>query len=210
MTKHYDTQVSDPKLSALYRSLEESNPDPYLDKKILDAAHFAVKNQESKKSWVLPVSLAATLVLSVSLTMEYLNPDPDSVETSPRYEIPMENQKSMHRPEEHALRSEMPRPPPVSAPEIGDTLHTPDSPRLASDIPLLDKSLEGTGLPDVSGSDPYHDFVAEDWLTQVQALWKNGDHAHARGAFAEFRQRFPDHPLPADFPVSESSLLIEP
>jgi hypothetical protein len=62
----------DAKLSARYRELGSEEPPPALDAAILAAAHRAVASRprSASRRWMLPVSLAAVLVLSVSITLQ--------------------------------------------------------------------------------------------------------------------------------------------
>lgn len=39
-------------------------------------------------------------------------------------------------------------------------------------------------------------MTPEQWLTRIEALRKEGRQAEADALLAEFRQRFPDYPLP--------------
>jgi hypothetical protein len=47
------------------------------------------------------------------------------------------------------------------------------------------------------------------WLARIAAQWRRGEHAAARTEFARFRIRYPDHPLPLDFPVSAAERTRE-
>ncbi|MGE0803883.1 MAG: hypothetical protein AB7G13_34280 [Lautropia sp.] len=78
----------DPTLATAYRALPaEPGPDAAIDRRILAAAHRAVgagprrdtptpAHRTGSRRWVVPLSLAATLVLSVSLVLTMQREDP--------------------------------------------------------------------------------------------------------------------------------------
>ena len=187
----------------LYKSLDQAEPPQHLDRQILKAA-----GDQPRSNRLGGFALAATVILGLGIGYGVLNdntPEVTPTVTSPQTSVAEETSNGFSLPSQRQQR------PQARAPET--SIEFPKTPEPSGDIGTFQEvapieSPRNVAV-DYSGTDPYHDFGADDWLTQIASLWENGDFQQAREAFVRFRQRFPDHPFPQQFPVSEASLLID-
>ncbi len=195
-------EASDEYIQRLYKELDKPKPPPHLDQRILANAA-----EGSGTRWFRGFAVAATLVLGLSIGFVTLNQDTKELAPPTQTQQPVAEEQTNG----FSLPSERQKRPQAKAPET--TISFPKTPIPSGSIGTIQEPVSRNAPIDVtvdhSGADPYHDFGPGDWLTQIASLWENGDFDQAREAFVRFRQRFPDHPFPQNFPVSEASLLID-
>jgi len=227
----------DPGLARLYREAAREQPPAHLDAAILAAAHRDIgarpwaMGSAWLRSWRLPVSIAAVVVLSVSLVTLMFDEGgdrltapphrtPDSPakagvdrESAPQAAIP-ERRETESKPA--PLRDMAPQPPPAAmdlpapagksaadlarAPAVGE-----ETPRAAAPAPLM----RNRAAPEAAASvvrpaaqksaliREYENRTPEKWLEKIAELRRDGKTAEADEMLAEFKKRFPEHPLPA-------------
>lgn len=210
MNKRFDQAESwqDPDVSDLYQQLDKPNPSASLDEKIKSTA----RKPQRPQTW-LPLSAAASVLMATGLAVLFVaNQGQDTFNTleEPELAPPLQAQEARAQFSDGA---QIPRAEPAAPPaQISSKLRSLEG-SAASSADLIQPEVaplaDDVG-PVPGATDPYHDFTADDWLTQIQALWQNGDYAQARESYANFRRRYPDMNLPTDFPVSEAGLLLEP
>ena len=163
-------------LSRVYRETGREEPPAHLDAAILAQAKAAVGARRSKPRWFMPLSLAATVVLSVGVVllmsregvtpvpMETPSPIPDA--STPKPTAPT---TPVVTPKATVVPKEAPVVTPKEVPRFEPRVFTP------KEVPA-GKTLE-------------------QWLAGIEALRKAGKHAEADAELAKFRQRYPDYPL---------------
>ena len=157
----------DSALSRAYRETGREEPPAHLDAAILAQARAAtVPRRGGKPRWFMPLSLAATVVLSVGvvllLSREGVTP------------VPMET----------------PSPMPVApAPK----LTAPTAPAVVEKAPAVTPKEVPRFEPREVVIPPKKS--PEAWLAEIEALRKAGKHAEADAELAKFRQRYPGYPL---------------
>jgi hypothetical protein len=155
----------DSPLSRAYRETGREEPPAHLDTAILAHAKAAV-GMRRKPRWFMPLSLAATVVLSIGvvllLSREGVTP------------VPMET----------------PSPMPV-APVPKPT--APTAPAVVEKAPAVTPKEAPRFEPREVVIPPKKS--PETWLAEIEVLRKAGKHAEADAELAKFRQRYPDYPM---------------
>lgn len=155
----------DSPLSRAYRETGREEPPAHLDAAILAQAKAAVATHRRKPRWFMPLSLAATVVLSIGVVLlmsrEGVTP------------VPMEAP---------VLKPTIPTAPAVveKAPVV-----TPKATVTPKEAPRFEPR-EVVIPPKKS---------PETWLAEIEALRKAGKHAEADAEQMKFRQRYPDYPI---------------
>ena len=219
MNKQDRFQQDEQAVHELYQSLDKEQPPEFIDRQILSAAHREVsrtdKQQVSPKSWYVPVSLAAVLVLSLSVVVK-LSIEPEVIqqeqESIPAMSAPV---RAMQDANDERGRE--------------DFFGVQDKPRVviteknkvieAEQVSRLKKSEQAAGAPAVSRfaapqpametmslSDEasMHDKLDDDatamqqQIYNMQALLKDGKLDELEKAIQLFEQNYPGHRLPAD------------
>lgn len=159
----------DSPLSRAYRETGREEPPAHLDAAILAQAKAAVGARRRKPRWFMPLSLAATVVLSVGVVLlmsrEGVTP------------VPMET--PLPTPGAPALKPTAPaviEKAPIVTPKV--TVTPKEAPRF--------EPREVVIPPKKS---------PETWLAEIDALRKAGKHIEADAELAKFRQRYPDYPI---------------
>jgi len=218
----------DSELSRLYRRDAHEEPTAQLDKTILAEARRnlartrRVAHSPFARHWVVPTSLAAVLVLSVSVVL--LTPDParqpgveiDGVAETPAAagslaDAPDEPvKKSGEKRERKAARFEnvpsseqQPRPGPATGAGIAEEAAAPSASRASPE--RLAEPLPGPhAMPaDTVQADPAA------WLRFIESLLKERNPQAARSNLRAFRTRYPNFPLPAALTPLAASLDAE-
>ncbi len=161
----------DSALARAYRETGREEPPAHLDAAILAQARAATAPRRgSKPRWLMPLSLAATVVLSIGvvLLMSKQGVAPESMEPPPSVvPAPAVTEKApVAMPKAVVTPKEMPAVTPKETPRF--------EPREVAIPPK--KSPEA-------------------WLAEIEALRKAGKHAEADAELEKFRQRYPDYPL---------------
>ena len=129
----------DEALAALYRGLPRDEPPPAVDAAILAAAQASVI-AKPRRQWAVPVSLAAVLVLSVSVTLRVFEERPDTQSMQAPAAPPVAARPSATSPSEPAPSVPSPPAPPsasasASASPPSATAQANPSPRSANAQP---------------------------------------------------------------------------
>jgi hypothetical protein len=179
----------DPQLAAIYRAGAEAGPPPQLD----DVIHAAARREVGAgprcggfRRWQLPLSLAAVLLLSVTVVTQM-------------------REQGADRPE--ALIAPPPLPPAAAPAEARRELAPPPRPLLRSaPAPLAaDRATGAAAAMSAKSAVPpapealWQDLLrepAERWIQRIVELRRGGRTADADALTAEFRRRFPDTALP--------------
>jgi len=219
----------DAKLAALYRAAAREEPPPALDDAIRAAARRAVASRPQRvsksfiRAWRVPLSIAAVMVLTVSLVTimreeapEIMLPpsgllgEADHKRAGPAADtgenataVPKTLLPHAQRPDSVGLR------PPAQTGSSGiglrDSRVAPDSAaesrkdmaaagRTETDSPA---SSPASSMP--RATQPRPDLAPDKWLERIEDLRRRGKLEEARTSLAEFRKRFPDYELPASF-----------
>lgn len=157
----------DSPLTRAYREVGREEPPASLDARILaEARGGKAAPRGGKPRWLMPLSLAATVVLSVGIVlfMTRQGATPLPMESAPVAEVPAPAAKP-------STSSAAPAPAPKAAPR--------EAPRFeARDVAI-----------------PSRVKTPEQWLADIEELRKLGLDAEADAQLAEFRKRYPDYPL---------------
>jgi hypothetical protein len=175
MAEHEDRELSE-----RYRDLGREEPPQALDEKILAAA----RRRHGMRRWAFPLSIAAVIVLSVTVTLE-MQREPAQRENliekqaAPKFETapaaPVELERRLQMPSanapaggrlsrESADRERFERAAPAAAEERARQLGAAESP--------------------------------ERWLERIAELRRAGRDDEADRLLADFRRRFPDYRIP--------------
>lgn len=158
----------DSPLSRVYRETGKEEPPAHVDAAILAQAKAAITTHRGgKPRWLMPLSLAATVVLSVGvvLLMSKQGVSPVPTET-PSVAPPVTDKTPTVTPKATVVPKEAPVVTPKEVPRF--------------------EAREVVVPPRKS---------PEQWLAEIDALRKAGKHAEADAELAKFRQRYPDHPI---------------
>ena len=200
----------DEQISQAYQSLNKEATPSALDEQILAAARREVSARPQQVSfarrWAVPVSVAAVIVLSVSLfTMHQAPlqvsptsaPAPASIE--PMAVPPMEEQAvrsdSVETKQELLMKQRSAAKPDIPEADIQADPDTAASSRKMYEAePVLEK--EKTMAPAAGFSADA--VVIEEQLATIRQLLKEGKQEEATSALKTFQQRYPDYPLSED------------
>lgn len=159
----------DSPLSRVYRETGKEEPPAHVDAAILAQARAAATaHRGGKPRWLMPLSLAATVLLSVGvvLLMSKQGVSPVPTETPAIVAPPVTGKTPVVTPKATVA----PKDAPVVVPK--------EAPRFEA----REVVIPPTKSP-------------EQWLAEIDALRKAGKHAEAEAELAKFRQRYPDHPI---------------
>lgn len=165
----------DSPLSRAYRETGREEPPAHLDAAILAQAKVAVGTRR-KPRWFMPLSLAATVVLSIGvvLLMSREGVTPVPMETpSPTSDAPVPKPMT-------------PTVPPVVAPKA--TVVPKQAPVAPKEAPRFEPRVFTPKEAPVVRS-------PEQWLAEIEALRNAGKHIEADAELAKFRQRYPDYSI---------------
>jgi len=209
----------DPKLQSAYRALGAEQPPPALDEAILAAARGTARPWTRR--WAVPLSLAAVLVLSVTVTLRIQHEQPDSEVPAPakreivqaREPVKPEAERAALEPAgKPALRRESrafppasqdravaqrpaqaPAPPPAEAPALAKRQDAEASSAAAAPaMRAMQRERVAAERTVASQASP----SPERELERIAELRKQGKHDEADKALAEFRKRYPDFKIP--------------
>lgn len=166
----------DSPLSRAYRETGREEPPAHLDAAILAQAEAAVGTRR-KPRWFMPLSLAATVVLSIGVVLlmsrEGVTP------------VPME----------------------TPLPTPGAPVLKPTTPGVIEKAPVVTpkatvtpKEAPAVTPKEAPRFEPREVVIPpkkspETWLAEIEALRKAGKHAEAEAEMAKFRQRYPDYSI---------------
>jgi hypothetical protein len=182
MAEHEDRELSE-----RYRALGREEPPQALDAKILAAA----RARPGPRRWALPLSVAAVIILSVTVTLEMQR---ERAQPENRIEAPRESKIETQ-----------------TAP-----VAVPKTPSAAPAAPVADKLMSAptAGRPSRESADRERferaapaateerakqlgaEESPERWLERIAELRRAGRDDDADRLLAEFRRRFPDYRIP--------------
>lgn len=227
-----DAEPHDPTIGAMYRKAADEFPAPDLDRRVLAAAHRAVGSRPHEtrrdpdarswmRRWSVPFSVAATLVVSVSLVTTILleqpaetshtespaQPDefvrqpapqpaphtaPPPSQASPRYAPqPAPQAAPQAAPESRGARKAPAEPAGASAARERGQSAERPSPASSTDPSRADRQAADTAKSHTATRDPGQ------WLTEIEAQFHRGDTETAKRSLQAFREQFPERPVPA-------------
>jgi len=168
-------EPEDDKVLEHYRALGRDEPPSELDARILDAARRAATSRSSRRRWALPASIAAVIVLSVSVALQVQRERSDVAD---QLAAPAEGGKAV-------------TPAAPAAPSASDNLMR---------APALERKLEeapaGRSAQPGRLSRQPGEASPEKWLARIGELRREGRDDEANRQLAEFRRRFPDYRIP--------------
>lgn len=162
-------------LSALYRQAETPEPPPALDVRILAAAR---RETVKKPRWLTPLALAASLVLAVSLVtvlrQEQTARDSAPAPAASKAAASLEERQSVA---ESAAPADSARSLAPAAPPAAPMVAAEPAVQLQATVPVP---------------------TPAEWLAEIGRLREQGQRQAAEQSLREFRQQYPDYPLPPD------------
>ena len=220
-------ELRDERLSRLYRESAAGEPPPALDAAILAAARAAVAPAPPRRpgwrAWMLPTSLAATVVLTVSLTLvvrqeqervEAEAPPPAAPSRPAESEAaaPAVRQEKaataieqkaaappsgLKREEVRPQSEPLARPAATGAPAAPAVAAPPPAPAPAAADAVESRAKAAAPLrPEAARAAVAR--TPEQWLEEIRQLKSQGKEKEAAESLAAFRQAFPDYRLPED------------
>jgi len=212
-------------LSGAYRRLAREEPEERLDQTVLSAARHHVEVQREvahspfSRKWVVPASLAAVLVLCVSVVLLMTPPAPE-LDDEPTLLAPAAGggPEAAHG-RDHAERrrqgttagsAPLPRQaertaksldttgiaPPAATPERRRSLAPSPAPKKEAGEKATGHAAPVANAP-VSESEESQELTPEAWLAQIAELRREGLYHAAEAQLAAFRDRYPDFPAEA-------------
>ncbi|HET6757209.1 MAG TPA: hypothetical protein VFH21_06320 [Burkholderiales bacterium] len=215
-------------LSRIYRQGSRDEPGAQIDAAILAAAHREVKakpRRSTSLSWGIPLSVAAVLVLSATLTLMILNePEtPLKIDSLPAAEEPAKEQvPAAGKPEGERRRenlsdkvekkAEMPAQPlPKRDSPLEKSKSRSDEARFESAQQESQNKAAQSEQRSAAGAAPQtaprpaaeydsssqlEEVAPEKWLARIEKLRAEGNIEEAKKSLGEFKKRFPDYALP--------------
>ena len=209
----------DPRLSQLYRETASEGPAPALDAAILAAARqrLAIPARRARPwwaRWMVPASLTATLVLSVSMFLLVTREQPAIVQGEIARELPSREDSSSPgaTPPSKAKTAAGPAAGAVTATHAPAAVDAfPAERRAKADegkamresSTVRDTAGPGAAVPAAVPAAALRQLQAtkpapESWLNDIRRLKREGREKEAAEQLAEFRRAYPDVVVPAD------------
>jgi len=209
----------DPKVSQRYRDLGAEEPPRALDEAILAASRRPARSWTQR--WAVPLSLAAVLVLSVTVTLRIQHEQPGieapearpapaagpkqattskekeavpakTAERQPRIKVEQARKPATREEPAPIQRSTRDQAPAAPAPAAAAAPAPAESMELRRDAARAPQSKPVQTL-----SKTMVDAPAQE-LERIAQLRQEGRHDEADKALAEFRKRYPDYRIPAE------------
>lgn len=224
-------ELRDEQLSRLYREADGADPPAALDASILAAARAAVPAAPSRRrawwqSWTLPMSIAASVVVTVTLTLMVQQEEAErALGEAPEAQrapatVAAEKPDAAGLAARPAPPAATPKPAPSPTPAPREAARPPAAPAPVA-VPKL--AEEPPAAPAAAGmrqqAAPAADAVEmrarpaplrkeavgaaaprtpELWLEEIRRLKQEGKEKEAAEALAEFRKAYPGYALPED------------
>jgi len=174
----------DDRIVQRYRALGHDEPPAELDARILAAARRAASSRPGRRRWVLPVSIAAVVVLSVSVALQVQRERTDQAE---QYGVPVEAGKAAAP----AAPAAAPQPALKSAPApAANVMQAPAAESRREEAPAQAAAPAASMLQKSAEASP------KARLARIAELRRAGRDQEADRQLAEFRRRFPDYRIP--------------
>lgn len=219
----HDLRPEDEELSRLYRAGAREEPPAELDRRILAAARQqALRGRRPRlrplsSAWTVPVSLAAVIVLSVSLVLvvqlEHEGARAPLLEGQPAPSAdsaaPAGDEAGTAAPGAERPQRAVPREAREGEPGAAPAAPSPEALRQREDSAAEARKRQeirsGAGAPEAemragerSRTKPAKAPPAPHvWLAEIEQLLASGEVDAARESLARFRERYPDYPVPA-------------
>jgi len=199
------TDERDPKLESAYRALGAEEPPRALDEAILAAGRRTTLPWTRR--WAVPLSLAAVLVLSVTVTLRIQHEQP-GIESPVSAPAPAPAPASAPAKREVAKAQEPVKPAaePAAPARSGKPVSRPDAeafPRLSRDRAAAQERRAEAHSPAPAVPPAQAQSLAkqaaptpEQELERIAGLREQERHDEADKALAEFRKRYPDFKIP--------------
>ncbi len=176
----------DDKLAERYRALGREEPPAGLDARILAASRRAAGARSGLRRWTLPLSLAAVIVLSVTVTLQMQH---ERSEVAEQASVPAEAGKAnAQQPAQQVAEPKLQKPSPAAAPAAG---------RLSRES--ADRERFERAAP-AAAEERAKQLTAEEsperWLARIAELRRAGRDDEADRRLAEFRLRYRDYRIP--------------
>jgi hypothetical protein len=198
-------------LSHLYRQTMASQPPAALDAAVLTAARQAVYLHPQRvwwRRWIVPVSVAAVVVLSLSMVTwwweeistgltDARHPNPAQTHAPAAPQAPQDLQPAREPTPHTPMAPVMPTPPSETrAPHRQDSYRHSESDRRqrASGFAEEPVSTEQREEKKVGGQEE-SPLPPEEWLQQIATLRRQGQIAEAEASLAAFKRQYPSYPL---------------
>jgi hypothetical protein len=172
----------DVRVSERYRALGREQPPPELDAAILAAS------RRRHARWVVPVSIAAVVVLAVGVTLRVQieeRKDAEDIALSPRV---MQAPASPPA----ALESRAQAAPEAAAPQLGARKREAPAEASADRAEPAGRASAGVAAGKLSAPPQ----TPEQWLERIAKLRDAGKAREADESLAEFKRRYPDYRIP--------------
>ena len=216
--------IRDEQLSRLYRETADAAPPEALDRAILAAARAGVappRRRAGWRSWTVPMSVAATVVLTVTLTlMVQEEQEPLVPEAAPAADVPRASvgvpQKKADAAADLAVKPAAPREAKQEAvkretegPAVAPAPRAPMAESVESVAPARPAAVmrqqaapAADAVESRAKSAPLRKETVgaapAQWLEDIREMKKQGKEKEAAEALAEFRKAYPDYRLPED------------
>ena len=177
----------DPELSERYRALGREEPPQSLDAKILAAA----RARPGLRRWAVPLSVAAVIILSVTVTLEMQR---ERAQPEKRIEAP---QESKIETQTAPVATPMAPPAPPAGPVVDKLTSAQTAGRPSRES--ADRERFERAAPAAAEERARQLEAAESperWLERIAELRRAGRDDEADRLLAEFRRRFPDYRIP--------------
>jgi hypothetical protein len=175
-------EADDDKVRERYRALGRDEPPPELDARSLAPARRAAARP--RRRWVLPVSIAAVVVLSVSVALQV---ERERSDLARQLAAPAESGKA---PAPAASPVAPPAPAPAAPAASDNLMRAPELERKQEQAPARGAAKAGRLSGQSVESSP------EQWLARIAELRRAGRNDEADRQLAEFRRLFPDYRIP--------------
>ncbi len=186
----------DPQITSLYRETCDAEPPNWLDQRILSAAQTALDQQSTSqnprlkrqrhRAWMLPLSLAATVVLAIGL-VRWL-PPASEISGMPA----VLEEKAAYSRSRAAAEKDAPLAKSADSTKV-DQANRPAAPAMES-RQQPSPTLSAQGNPSVAGHEQATtkaDNQAK-WLAEIAELRRQGRHTEAEASLTAFRRHYPD------------------
>ena len=179
-----------------YRAGVQDEPPARLDAAVLAAARREVEQPRHRSNWQMPASIAAMLVIGVSLVLLVRDNEPPlpSFDRSAAEEAklakpapPQLAMKAQPRPRADSQREARPSRERSARPD-----HEPFA--RAEEAAARENAVSGAAVP--AAPAPAAPARARDWLGKIDDLLREGKEAEARRQLVDFREHYPRYPLP--------------
>lgn len=177
-------------LEQAWRKLDDPEPPALLDQRVLNRARSAVERPRTARpwsfGWIHTLTTAAVIVLGITVLLHVREPD-----SSPGMSLPAPPVPAERRAEEPSIkiRERTLTEAADDQPEVRDQA-SPARQSRAAPVPMAPQALSNADDPALR--------APETWLEDIRTLIEEGRLDEARESLTEFREVWPDYPVPDD------------